>query len=215
MICICSAPRRKLLQPPCRINELSGRAQKPCTEKISRYYSKKQKCLKERATHCSPDFLALPGQPHESCSQVDTHLSEPWHSRKRLWCWVEGISKKRQSGTQTWVPSPTSIRFRGALPPAFHFVLTMHKQFRSPEWKVSPLCRLLLLDDLISPGKPLAKILLVWPPEPGCLRAVLPLGKLWRESLSALERNRVWDVAAGSASASQELADPFVFLSQY
>lgn len=56
--------------------------------------------------------------------------------------------------------------------------------------KVSPLCRLLLLDDLISRGKPLAEILLVWPPEPGCLRAVLPLGRLWRESLSALERSR-------------------------
>jgi hypothetical protein len=51
------------------------------------------------------------------------------------------------------------------------------------------LCLLLLSDDLISLEKLLAKILLVWLPGTGCLRAVLPLGKLWRESLSTLERS--------------------------
>lgn len=45
------------------------------------------------------------------------------------------------------------------------------------------------MDDLISLEKPLAKVLLVWPPGTGCLRAVPPLGKLWRESLSPLERS--------------------------
>lgn len=39
------------------------------------------------------------------------------------------------------------------------------------------------------PEKPLAKVLLVWPLGTGCLRAVLPLSKLWRESPSALEKS--------------------------
>lgn len=110
----------------------------------------------------------------------------------------------------------TSTGFRGALPLAFDFVLTTDKQFRCPEWKVSPLYRLLLSDDLISPEKPLAKSLLVWPATRAWLPQSCPASGQTLEGITERPGEEPGkDVVAGSVSVSPEPADLFVSLSQY
>lgn len=98
----------------------TSRLEEPRSLVLRKSAARSKNALKERATHCSPDFLAFPGQPHESCSQVDTHLSEPWHPRRRRWCWVEGRSKKRQGRDSHPSPQP---------PPASDSERLSHQRF--------------------------------------------------------------------------------------